>query len=130
MGRLPFLARPARGGLVFDGAMTTVLRASGWPSERPVELANVEAPELVRGIHEAYRRAGGGGLNANTLGAHGLRPEGLELGQRGGRPRPPRGGSRPSRSATRATASRSPPTDASSRRAGRPGSTSSSWRRS
>jgi len=82
MGRLPFLARLARGGLVFDGAMTTVLRASGWPSERPVELANVEAPELVRGIHEAYRRAGAEVLTANTFGAHGLRLEVLKLADR------------------------------------------------
>ncbi len=31
---------------------------SGWPADRPVELASVEAPARVRRIHAAYRLAG------------------------------------------------------------------------
>ena len=62
--------------------MTTMLRASGWPSDRPVELANVEAPALVRSIHQAYRRAGAEVLTANSFGAHGLRLEILALADR------------------------------------------------
>jgi 5-methyltetrahydrofolate--homocysteine methyltransferase len=80
--RVPLLERLAGGRLVFDGAMTTMLRASGWPVDRPVELASVEAPDLVRGIHEAYRRAGAEVLTANTFGAHGLRLEMLALADR------------------------------------------------
>jgi 5-methyltetrahydrofolate--homocysteine methyltransferase len=62
--------------------MTTMLRGAGWPSDRPVELANVEAPALVQGIHDAYRRAGAEVLTANTFGAHGLRLEALQLADR------------------------------------------------
>jgi len=76
------LARWAEGGLLFDGAMATMLRAVGWPADRPVELANVEAPELVRRVHQAYRRAGAEVLTANTFGAHGLRVDVLELADR------------------------------------------------
>jgi 5-methyltetrahydrofolate--homocysteine methyltransferase len=62
--------------------MATMLRASGWPADRPVELANVEAPGLVREIHMAYRHAGAEVLTANTFGAHGLRLEALALADR------------------------------------------------
>jgi len=82
MGRPAFRERLARGGVRFDGAMTTMLRAAGWPADRPVELANVEAPALVRGVHEAYRRAGAEVLTANSFGAHGLRLEVLQLADR------------------------------------------------
>jgi 5-methyltetrahydrofolate--homocysteine methyltransferase len=80
--RPPFLERLASGLVVFDGAMTTMLRGAGWPADRPVELANVEAPALVQGIHDAYRRAGAEVLTANTFGAHGLRLEALQLADR------------------------------------------------
>jgi len=70
------------GPLVFDGAVGTMLRAAGWPPDRPVELANVEAPDLVRRIHAGYRRAGARILTANTFGAHGLRLEVLALADR------------------------------------------------
>jgi methionine synthase I (cobalamin-dependent) len=59
-----------------------VLRAGGWPADRAVELASVEAPELVRRLHGAYRRAGAEVLTANTFGAHGLRVDVLELADR------------------------------------------------
>jgi 5-methyltetrahydrofolate--homocysteine methyltransferase len=81
-GRGPFLEALARRPVVFDGAMTTMLRAAGWPADRPVELASVEAPALVQGIHDAYRRAGTDVLTANTFGAHGLRLEALKLADR------------------------------------------------
>lgn len=68
--------------ILFDGAMATRLRAVGWPADRPVELANVEAPGLVRQIHVAYRRAGARVLTANTFGAHGFRLEALALADR------------------------------------------------
>jgi 5-methyltetrahydrofolate--homocysteine methyltransferase len=80
--RVSFLERLARGFVVFDGAMSTMLRAAGWPADRPVELASVEAPALVRGIHDTYRRAGAEVLTANTFGAHGLRLDALPLADR------------------------------------------------
>jgi methionine synthase I (cobalamin-dependent) len=80
--RPSFLDRLARGPVVFDGAMTTMLRAAGWPADRPVELATVEAPDRVRSIHDGYRQAGAEVLTANTFGAHGLRLEVLALADR------------------------------------------------
>jgi 5-methyltetrahydrofolate--homocysteine methyltransferase len=62
--------------------MSTMLRTAGWPADRPVELASVEAPALVRGIHDTYRRAGAEVLTANTFGAHGLRLDALPLADR------------------------------------------------
>ena len=82
MGPPPLVTRLASGRVVFDGAMATMLRRLGWPASRPVELANVEAPHLVRQIHAAYREAGALVLTANTFGAHGLRPDVLALAPR------------------------------------------------
>ena len=48
MGRPPFVARPRSGRVVFDGAVGTQLRVAGWPGERPVEPAGVDA--LARGL--------------------------------------------------------------------------------
>jgi 5-methyltetrahydrofolate--homocysteine methyltransferase len=68
--------------VVFDGAMATLLRAAGWPAGRPVELAGLEAPALVRRLHHAYRRAGAEVLTAVTTGAHGLRSDAPGLADR------------------------------------------------
>jgi 5-methyltetrahydrofolate--homocysteine methyltransferase len=76
------LARLAAGPVLLDGAMGTLLRAAGWPAGRPVELASVEAPDLVRDAHRAYRRAGAAVLTATTFGAHGGRLDALALGGR------------------------------------------------
>jgi 5-methyltetrahydrofolate--homocysteine methyltransferase len=62
--------------------MATMLRTAGWPVERPVELASLEAPDLVRGVHHAYRQAGADVLTANTFGAHGLSVHALALADR------------------------------------------------
>jgi 5-methyltetrahydrofolate--homocysteine methyltransferase len=62
--------------------MATALRAAGWPAERPVELASVEAPHLVGAIHAAYVHAGAEVVTANTFGAHDLRLEVLALAHR------------------------------------------------
>jgi 5-methyltetrahydrofolate--homocysteine methyltransferase len=82
MARVPLLARLDQGPVAFDGAMRTMLGAAGWPPDRPVELASVEASEVVRGVHEAYRRAGALVMTANTSGAHGLNLRALPLADR------------------------------------------------
>jgi methionine synthase I (cobalamin-dependent) len=81
-GLTPFLTRLAAGPLLFDGAIGTMLRADGWPADRPVELASVEAPERIRQLHRAYRLAGAQVLTANTFAAHGLRVAVLEVADR------------------------------------------------
>ena len=75
--RHPFLEAVERGAILADGAMGTLLRERGWRA--PHECAALEAPELVRRIHEDYIAAGADLILTNTfeanravLGRHGL----------------------------------------------------------
>jgi methionine synthase I (cobalamin-dependent)/5,10-methylenetetrahydrofolate reductase len=71
--RHPFLARLARGPLVADGAMGTVLYARGVPYDDCFEAQNLHRPDLVRGIHVSYLEAGAELLETNTFGANRLK---------------------------------------------------------
>lgn len=64
-----------RGGLLFDGAMGTMLYERGVYLTRCFEYVSIEQPALVRGIHEAYIRAGAQVLSTNTFGANRLKLE-------------------------------------------------------
>ncbi len=57
---------------VADGAWATQLMLRGWPGNRPVELANIESPELVLETAGAYLDAGARILTTNTFGANRL----------------------------------------------------------
>ena len=77
-----FLELAERGGLLFDGAMGTVLYEKGVFLNRCFEKVSLEQPEMVRSIHEEYLRAGARVLTTNTFGAgrtklvkHGLADE-------------------------------------------------------
>jgi methionine synthase / methylenetetrahydrofolate reductase (NADH) len=65
---------------VFDGAMGTMLYARGVFINQCYDELNVRAPELVRGVHEAYVEAGAEALETNSFGANRLKlaPYGLE----------------------------------------------------
>jgi 5-methyltetrahydrofolate--homocysteine methyltransferase len=56
-----------------DGAMGTMLFASGLASGDPPETWNLAHPEVVRGIHRGYLDAGARILVTNTFGANRLR---------------------------------------------------------
>ena len=43
---------------IFDGAMGTMLQAGGLEAGGCPELMNIDHPEVVRHIHEAYIEAG------------------------------------------------------------------------
>ena len=59
--------------LVIDGAMGTMLQATGLAvGERP-ELLSITHPAQVRAIHEAYVAAGAEVITANTFGANALK---------------------------------------------------------
>ena len=60
------------GYLVLDGAMGTMLQAAGLDDGGAPELWNVERPDVVRSIHEAYLKAGSKVVTTNTFG--GTRP--------------------------------------------------------
>lgn len=57
--------------LIFDGAMGTMLQKSGAlkPGGSP-ELLNLERPEVVRSIHQAYVEAGSKCIQTNTFGGN------------------------------------------------------------
>jgi len=74
----PFLDRLARGPVLADGAMGTMLYARGIPFDRCFDEVNVSDPELVAGIHRDYLAAGAEIIETNTFGANRVR-----LGQHG-----------------------------------------------
>ncbi len=56
--------------IVFDGAMGTMLYARGVFINQCYDELNVRAPELIRGIHQEYLRAGAQALETNSFGAN------------------------------------------------------------
>jgi 5-methyltetrahydrofolate--homocysteine methyltransferase len=66
----------ARGTVVVDGGMGTLLQDRGLDDGGAGELWNVENPDAVREAHESYARAGAKVLTTNTFG--GTRPR-LEM---------------------------------------------------
>ena len=68
-----FLERLAKGPLLCDGAMGTQLYARGVSFDRCFDELNLTRPELVRGIHLDYIRAGAEIIETNTFGANAVR---------------------------------------------------------
>jgi len=64
----PFFEAVARGAVLADGAMGTLLRARGWQGRS--ECAALERPDLVRQVHEDYIAAGAELLLTNTFEAN------------------------------------------------------------
>ena len=58
---------------IFDGAMGTMLQAGGLEPGGCPELMNIDHPEVVRHIHEAYIEAGATIIETNTFGASRLK---------------------------------------------------------
>ena len=54
---------------LFDGGMGTMLQERGLQAGGKPELLNLSAPEVVRGIHAAYVKAGADIITTNTFGA-------------------------------------------------------------
>ncbi|MAG58012.1 MAG: homocysteine methyltransferase [Planctomycetes bacterium] len=68
MNRL--LDRLAEGVLVADGAMGTMLQSAGLGPGGCGEAWNVERPQVILEIHEAYREAGADLITTNTFGGN------------------------------------------------------------
>src|SRR5262245_59745001 len=76
--RLPDGARwrtllASAGPILADGAMGTMLFEAGLTSGDSPERWNVERPDVIRGIHRAYRDAGSRILLTNTFGGNRFR---------------------------------------------------------
>src|SRR5437660_12532238 len=59
--------------LVCDGAMGTMLHASGISLDRALPELNLSNPGLVRALHDSYIAAGADVIQTNTFGARSLR---------------------------------------------------------
>lgn len=68
-----FLQLARRGGLLFDGAMGSLLYERGVFLTNCFEAVNLSQPELVRQIHQEYLQAGARVLTTNTFGANAYR---------------------------------------------------------
>ena len=87
-----FLHRLQNEILVFDGAMGTLLQASGLPRGACPDEWNLSHPEKVRDCHRAYFAAGADAVQTNTFGAtrtrlkdYGLQDQVEEINVRGAR---------------------------------------------
>ena len=67
-----FTERLSRGALLCDGAMGTQLYARG-VHDVPLELANLNHPDMVRAVHLDYLQVGAEMLETNTFGANAAR---------------------------------------------------------
>ena len=73
MDKLLELISRSHGLIIGDGAMGTMLQAAGLTSGGSPEEWNVERPEVLRGIHQAYVDAGSQIMTTNTFGGTRLR---------------------------------------------------------
>jgi len=62
--------------ILLDGAMGTVMQSMGLSTGRYPELLNLEAPEIMQGIHREYVNSGSEIIYANTFGANRLKLRG------------------------------------------------------
>jgi methionine synthase / methylenetetrahydrofolate reductase(NADPH) len=59
--------------VIFDGAMGTMIYARGVFINQCYDELSIRAPDLIRGIHEEYIRAGAEVIETNTFGANRLK---------------------------------------------------------
>ena len=76
----PLLERLARGPLLADGAMGTLLYQRGVGFEHAFDELNLSNPALVESVHRDYLSAGAELIETNTFGANAVRlaPHGLD----------------------------------------------------
>ena len=67
---------------IFDGAMGTMLQEGGLKPGGCPELMNLEQPDVVQKIHEAYIEAGATMIETNTFGASALKLDHYDLEDR------------------------------------------------
>jgi homocysteine S-methyltransferase len=66
------------GVLIGDGANCTCLTSAGY-DEQPYDLANLDAPELIKSIHASYAEAGCDVVETNTFQANRIRLSGHKI---------------------------------------------------
>lgn len=66
---MTFIEKVQAKGLIFDGALGTMLIREGLGGGKASEFWNLEKPEIVQAIHKAYFDAGADIVTTNTFGA-------------------------------------------------------------
>ncbi len=66
-------SRLQKGAILCDGAMGTLLYSKGIFINRCYDELNLSAPDLIRGIHQEYLKAGAEVIETNTFGANSFR---------------------------------------------------------
>ncbi len=86
----PLLERLARGPLLADGAMGTLLFSRGVGFDECFDALNLSQPQLIESIHRDYLSAGAELIETNTFGAnpvrlaaHGLEDQARVIGRQG-----------------------------------------------
>src|SRR3982750_4943590 len=69
--------------IVFDGAMGTMLYNKGIFINQCYDELNLRAPDLVRDVHKAYKKAGAEVLETNSFGANRIKLEQYGLSSQG-----------------------------------------------
>jgi len=80
-GKNDLLQKFSRGGVLLDGGMGSMLIDAGLKLGSPPEEWNRSRPQVVRGIHEAYLKAGAQLIETNTFGCIPSRMAGFGLGE-------------------------------------------------
>ena len=70
MAALSFRERLAKGVVLADGAMGTLLHTQGVPIDACFDELNLSQPDILLGIHQAYLDAGAELIETNTFGAN------------------------------------------------------------
>ena len=70
---MDILEKIKKDGLVFDGAMGSILINKGITGKEASELWNLNHPDIVKEIHQAYYDAGADVASANTYGASAIK---------------------------------------------------------
>lgn len=70
MAKKSLLEKASEKVIVFDGAMGTMLMASGLSQGETPEMWNIEKPSLIRDIHRQYYEAGSDVVHTNTFGGN------------------------------------------------------------
>ena len=87
----PFLDRLARGPILGDGAMGTMLHARGAALDQCLEELCLTHPDWVSDIHLGYIKAGAEIIQTNTFGGSRSAPGGVRAGRQGQGNQLPRG---------------------------------------
>src|ERR1039457_3076996 len=67
------ITRLQKGAVLCDGAMGTLLLSKGIFIDRCYDELNLSQPDLIRGIHTEYLKAGAELIETNTFGANSFR---------------------------------------------------------